>query len=250
MPPGARPWWWGLATAALLAAAAAVSVSAGMLAGIPLFDGLAPPPLYQWVQPPPELRSINTPPSSALASESLGATGTVNVGTRDGQVLVAYSPGAFAPAVGQSAVQIVIQPLAASTVPPPPAGVVIQGNAYRIQVRYVPSGATATAVQPVDVILRYPVDATQVIGYSGGAWHRLATIPQSQLLSLDATTTRFGLVAAASTGVVAPAPSRIPPWAYAAAGLALLAGAVPLLSRRARPGEGPAGEAVADPEPQ
>lgn len=256
MAPAFRPWLWGPAAAVLLLVAAGASVALGMLAGIPLFDGLAPPPVYRWVQPPAGLRSINTPPDSVTASEVLPATGTVVVGTPDGQALVSCPAGAFAAPPGQSALRLSIRPLAASAVAPLPPGVVIQGNAYRIQAVYLPSGATATAVQSVDVILRYPVDATQMVGHSGGAWHLLPTIPESQLLSLDATTTQFGVVAAARTGVHPRAPSRIAPWAYVAAGLALAVGAVPLLTRRrprppAGPAEaGPAADALPGAEPQ
>ena len=90
--------------------------------------------------------------------------------------------------------------------PLPPGGIATQGNAYRIAVAYVPSGATATAVQPVDVTLRYPVDATLVILLAGGAWQTLPTTLESAALAVDATTTEFGVFAAAGTGATPPGP--------------------------------------------
>jgi len=43
-------WAWGPAAGALLVVAACGTVALGLLAGVPLFDGLAPPPAYRWVR--------------------------------------------------------------------------------------------------------------------------------------------------------------------------------------------------------
>jgi hypothetical protein len=230
-------WTWGPAAGALLVVAACGSVGLGLLTGVPLFDGLAPPPAYRWVRPPPELRSGNKPPASATATVALTDAGSAAavVSTADDQAQVSLPAGAFPPAAGQTGLGVAIQPLDPGEVPPPPAGTAIQGNPYRITAAYIPSGAAATAVQPVDVTLRYPVDATQMILFSGSTWQPLPTTLESAALAVDATTTRFGAFAAASTDVTAARPRRIPAWAYAAAGVALLAAGIPtLVSRRKR----------------
>jgi hypothetical protein len=211
-------------------------VALGLLSGIPLFDGLAPPAAYRWVRPPTELRSGNKTPAAASATVAVTATGSAAafVATADDQVVVNLPAGAFPSVAGQTALTVAIQPLDPQQVPPPPAGSAIQGNAYRITVAYVPSGATATALQPVDVTLRYPVDATQVILLAGGAWQSLPTTLESAALAVDATTTQFGTVAAVSTGLTPTRPRRTPAWAYAAAGAALLAAGIPTLAGRRR----------------
>ncbi|TMK53099.1 MAG: hypothetical protein E6G66_03010 [Actinobacteria bacterium] len=227
---------WGLAAGILLVVAACGSVALGLLAGIPVFDGLAPPPAYRWVHPPSELRAGNRPPASASATVPLTDTGSAAalVSTPDDQVQVSIPAGAFPPAAGQTALGVDVQPLDPAQVPAPPAGMIIEGNAYRITVAYVPSGVTVTAVQPVDVTLRYPVDATTVILSDGAGWQVLPTTLESAALAVDATTTRFGIFAAAGTSVTSR-PRRTPAWAYAAAGAALLAAGIPTLLARRRP---------------
>jgi hypothetical protein len=228
---------WGLAAGILLVVAACGSVALGLLAGIPLFDGLAPPPAYRWVHPPSELRAGNRAPASVSATVPLTAAGSAGavVSTPDDQVLVSIPAGSFPPAAGQNALRVDIQPLDPAQVPPPPAGMAIEGNAYRITVAYVPSGATPTAVQPVDVTLRYPVDATSVILSDGAGWQVLPTTLESAALAVDATTTRFGIFAAAGTSMTSSRPRRTPAWAYAAGGTALLAAGIPTLLARRRP---------------
>src|SRR5437588_11058730 len=165
-----RPAWvWGPAAGTLLVVAACGSIALGLLAGVPLFDGLAPPPAYRWVRPPPELRRANLAPASASATVALTDAGSAAavVSSADDQAQVSLPAGAFPPAAGQTGLGVAIQPLDPVQVPAPPAGIAMQGNPYRITVAYVPSGTTATAVQPVDVTLRYPVDATQMILFTG-----------------------------------------------------------------------------------
>jgi hypothetical protein len=228
---------WGLAAGILLVVAACGSVALGLLAGIPLFDGLAPPPAYRWVRPPSELRAGNRAPASVSARVPLTESGSASavVSTPDNQVQVSIPAGAFPPAAGENALEVDVQPLDPAQVPPPPAGMAIEGNAYRIIVTNVASGATATAVQPVDVTLRYPVDATSVILSADGGWQVLPTTLESAALAVDATTTQFGIFAAASVGVTPSRPRRTPAWAYAAAGAALLAAGLPTLLARRRP---------------
>ena len=244
MPAWQRSRVWGLAAGILLVVAACGSVALGLLVGIPVFDGLAPPPAYRWVRPPSELRAGNRAPASVSATVPLTGTGSAAalVSTPDDQVQVSIPAGAFPPAAGQNALGVDIQPLDPAQVPAPPAGMVIQGNADRITIADVPSGATPTAVQPVDVTLRYPVDATSVILSDGAGWQVLPTTLESAALAVDATTTRFGIFAAASTGVTPSRPRRTPAWAYAAAGAALLAAGIPTLMARRRPQLPPSGK--------
>jgi hypothetical protein len=169
--------------------------------------------------------------SATVALTDAGSAAAV-VTTPDDQAQVSLPAGAFPPSAGQTGLGVAIQPLDPAQFPPPPAGTATQGNPCRITVAYVPSGATATAVQPVDVTLRYPVDATQMILFSGSTWQLLPTTLESAALAVDATTTEFGVFAAASTDVTPARPRHIPAWAYAAAGAALLAAGIPTLASR------------------
>src|SRR5437660_1480006 len=114
---------WGLAAGVLLVVAACGSVALGLLVGIPVFDGLAPPPAYRWVRPPSELRAGNRAPASVSASVPLTESGSAAavVSTPDDQVQVTIPAGAFPPAAGQNALRVDIQPLDPAQVPPPPA---------------------------------------------------------------------------------------------------------------------------------
>src|SRR5260370_25736424 len=69
---------WGLAAGILLVVAACGSVALGLLAGIPVFDGLAPPPAYRWGRPPSELRAGNRAPASVSATVPLTETGSAS----------------------------------------------------------------------------------------------------------------------------------------------------------------------------
>jgi hypothetical protein len=224
----------GIVAGIVLVVAACVSVALGILPGVPVLDGLSPPAAYHWVRPPPELRAGNRAPDSSVQRVPLGATGSqeASVSTKDEQVVLTLPAGAFPAAPGQEAVAVAIEPVDPAAAPAAPQGLTIQGNVYLIAVSYVPSGATATAVQPVDLVLRYPVDATEVILYTGGAWQLLPTTLESAALAVATTTQSFGLFAAAGTS--APRPRRIPAWAYLAAGIALFAAAAPTLLRRRR----------------
>lgn len=232
-----RSWAWGPAAGVLLVMAVCASVALGLVPGVPIFDGLAPPAAYRWIRPPSELRSGNKAPASTSATVALTDAGSAPavVATADDQGRLNLPAGAIPPAAGQTAVRVVMDPLDPAAVPRPPAGTAIQGNPYRVVVTYVPGGATTTAVQPVDVRLRYPVDGTAVILLTGGVWQSLPTTLESASLAVDATTTQFGIFAAAGTGGVPASPRRTPAWAYAAAGAALLAAAIPTLVARRRP---------------
>jgi hypothetical protein len=233
------PWAWGWAAGGLLAAVALASVALGVVGGIPLFDGLAPPAAYRWVKPPPELRSGNKAPAGTVAPVALGPSGStaVTVSTPDDQVLVSLAAGAFPPSAGQTGLQVSVEPLDPAPLPPPPAGIAVQGNAYRVVVSYVPSGTTATASQPVDVTLRYPVDATKVILLAGAAsepaWKVLPTTLESASLAVDATTSQLGVMAAAGQSP-ASSPRRTPGWVYVAAAAALVVAGIPTLLGRGR----------------
>lgn len=235
--PGKRRWWSGVAAGVILATAACASVASGLVAGVPLFDGLAPPPLYRWVVPPAVLRAENRAPSSASGTVSLEAGGSPSqdVATEDGQVDVQLPEGAFGPAPGQSAVRISVAPVDPAAAPALPPGESFQGNVYRIGATYVPSGETATVLSPFRVELRFPVDATKVVYNPGNGWQVLGTIPEPSALALIGSgATGPGLFAAVLIGVPPAKPAQVPAWVFLAVGVALVLVAVPTVVGRRR----------------
>lgn len=225
---------WGATAGLVLAATACLSAAMGMRPGLPLLDGLAPPPPYRWVNPPSELRRGNKVPAAATASLGLTVSGTAAalIATADGQVELDLPAGAFAAQPGQTSVQVSIQPLDPAAVTPPPAGLAVQGNAYRVSATSQPAGTEVTPTASVDVALRYPVDATQALLLAGGSWQLLPTTLESSAETVVGHSIGFGVFAAALAGTAPAKPARMPAWAYAAAGLALLVAAIPLLRRR------------------
>jgi hypothetical protein len=114
------------------------------------------------------------------------------------------------------------------------------GNAYRIDARYVPSGIPVRLRAPATVVLRYATGATQVVRATGTEWAALQTLIYPGSLQLV-------VAKSDALGIFAPvAPKSLPYthgsrwWIYAVAGVAvliiLLVGYLPrILARRLGP---------------
>ena len=186
-------------------AGAVVSGRASMLARRPLLDGLAPPTPYRWVNPPPELAAANKPPASTRFTVELGPDGS-RLGafsTSDGQINLVLSEGAVPPRSGQTAVEVAVDPVDPATLGPPPSGLVVAGNAYRIQASYRPSGAKVEALAGQSSVgLVYPLLATAVADVGGHvvlsspdgrSWKQLASTdtPGTHQVSAQLNTTGY-----------------------------------------------------------
>jgi hypothetical protein len=160
----------GVGIVVLYLAGAAVSGRASILARRPLLDGLAPPTPYRWVNPPPDLAAGNKPPASTRFTVELTAAGS-RLGafsTSDGQINLVLSEGAVAARPGQTGVEVRVDPVDPATLGPVPSGLVVAGNAYRIQASYRPSGhKVETLGGQSSVGLVYPLLATAVADPGG-----------------------------------------------------------------------------------
>jgi hypothetical protein len=198
----------GVGIAVLYLAGAALSGRASLLARRPLLDGLAPPVPYRWVTPPPSLAADNKRPASLRFEVELGANGS-RLGafaTSDGQVNLVLGEGAVPARQGQTAAAFTVAPVDPATLGPVP-GLVVAGNAYRIQATYRPSGDKVdTLGSQTSVGLIYPLLATPVADPSGHlvvasadgrGWQRLRSTdtPGTHQVSAEVATT--GYVAAA-----------------------------------------------------
>ncbi|TMJ15557.1 MAG: hypothetical protein E6H02_01815, partial [Bacillati bacterium ANGP1] len=141
---------WGAAAAALYLAAGAY-----VWTRIPvrlLYEGEAPPPPYRWVRPPANLPEPNQPPESGTGAIPLAPNGSqsASVLADDGQAAVIFRFGAIAPRAGATTVTVNIVPLDPATMSPPPPGLRVDGNAYRMEATYQ-GGAPISLAQPVTV---------------------------------------------------------------------------------------------------
>jgi hypothetical protein len=143
-----------------------------------LYDGFAPPVPYQWVNPPRELRSGNVVPAPKVERVELGPDGSPrrSVSSADGQLVLNLAAGAVAPAGDQTAATFTLTPL-------DPAGLAAlprlaaDGNAYRVDVAYEPSGQIVDSfASPVNVLFVVPQPADTLFASADGqAWQPLET---------------------------------------------------------------------------
>ncbi|MEW6155140.1 MAG: hypothetical protein AB1673_14325 [Actinomycetota bacterium] len=245
--PAPSPLRTGLVLAVIYAAVAVVSYRSGT--GRPLFDGFAPPTPYRWVDPPPEFRAGNQPPRSSTFEVALGPMGSPNASgsSEDGQVILSFAAGAFPPNAEDARVVVTVTPLDPATLAPPPASLGPDGNAYRVDMAYAPSGREVTELAvPGDVFVVVPEPAQALLFSSDGrTWAPLEFRPVQDLGQIGGAFTRPGHLLAVAPPVARPSDTagtdeatRLAITAAVTAGLAVVIWAAPALWRRARPAKG------------
>jgi hypothetical protein len=229
-------------------AGSAVSGQLSPLARRPLLDGLAPPPPYHWVKPPPELSAGNRPPSGASGSVPLGPSGSqvTAISTGDGQANLLMEANAIAPAAGQRSVSVAIQAVDPAKLAAAPEGLVLAGNAYRIQFRYQPSGQPVTSlagkatISLIFPLLPIPVssafDHTVLASADGRAWAKQSSTatPGSHQVAAALPAPGYVIAAVPPAPAQAAPPNRTPLYAGLAAAALVVAAAAVLLVRRLR----------------
>jgi hypothetical protein len=201
--------------------AAVVVLGFGSDTVLPLFDGASPPAAYRWVNPPKDLTTRNLPPLPARGDIPLQPNHGFSVGTGDGQAQFTGSSLAFPGGKGRSVVRVKITPLDPAKVGPVPSGYSFDGNAYRIEATYLPSGKPAVLTKNASVILRYPRSATKILRWTGSVWEPLKTQSVHVTLQVFTQTREVGTFVPA--GPPTSSSSGGLGWiAYGAAGLALL----------------------------
>jgi hypothetical protein len=202
----------GVGIAVLYLAGAALSGRASLLARRPLLDGLAPPVPYRWVKPPPDLASSNKQPASLRFSVKLTSTGSQlgAFSTSDGQLNLVLGEGAVAASQGQASVAVAIDPVDPATLGPAPPGLLLAGNAYRIQASYRPSGAKVdTLGGRSSVGLIYPLLAAAVADPSGHLV--LASADGRSWQRLESTDTPGTHQVSAGLGITGYVVAAVPP---------------------------------------
>ncbi len=187
-----------------------------------LYDGLVPLPPYRWVHPPASRARDNKPALPGSGTVAMGPPSrAAEVATDDDQALVTFPEGAIAPRSGETSVKVAIVPLDPVAVAPAPGGRRFDGNAYRIDATYTPSGAPAVLASPVTVVLRYPVHATLFLRLGGKDWELLPPQVFTGSQQVLTNTDRLGVFAAATLYNARHAGPRGTWTGYAALGAAL-----------------------------
>lgn len=226
-----RVFAWGVVAGGLYILSAVLLQSAGQPV-FPVFDGFGPPAPYSWVSPPPRLAATNQPPLPGVGEVSLeGAAQNFFVTTDDGQASLGGLSDAFAHQSRQKAVQVNLTPLDPQTLGPPPRGLRFDGNAYKVEAAYVPSGDPAEFEGKVQMILRYPRRASVVLMSTDSGWQRLVSFVIRPSLQVYSEVSELGTFVAAG-----PPPVHrrsIWPWiAYGGAGVAVVAAGVAFYLRK------------------
>jgi hypothetical protein len=175
----------------------------------PFLDAYTPPQPYRWVSPPPAFRHGNQAPSAgeALVALTNGVSDPASAFTDDGQVTVSFNPGSFKGPPNETAVHVVITPV--SPQPKSPSDIVADGNAYRIDATYVPSGSGPAALQlPVLIDLRYPGHQPDAIyRIDGTTWTPIGGTAQVLVLAIDTRSLELGTFIAGHQATVAAQPT-------------------------------------------
>jgi hypothetical protein len=167
----------GVAVAASYAAVYVATVRLSARHQRPLFDGVAPSAPYRWVNPPSEFEQGNVPPHPStidlpLAPDGFKATGATS---EDGQVVLNLPDGAVPARPGETGVRVVVTPLDPAKLGRLPPGLFADGNAYRIEMRYVPSGvAIGSLAKPGNLVMTVPAPSVALVeSPDGRTWQRL-----------------------------------------------------------------------------
>lgn len=206
-----RPWARALSAGLVLSVAyvGVLVLTMGARRALPLYDGFAPPPRYEWVRPPAVFAAGNTVPRAKQSDVNLGPGGSAQAGftSDDAQLVLNLPAGAIPAAAPATKASLTITPLDPATLAPLPGGANADGNAYRVEIAYVPgASALATLAAPSSALLTVPESAEKVFNSPDGrSWTQLELVP------VDNSRVSFRLAAPgyvlASAAPVAVAPS-------------------------------------------
>lgn len=218
----------------------------GHVAAVILFATVTSVPAssYHFVDPPSAFAPGNVGPHDFAVTIAMGAKGTeaTKFETPDGQFVVTLARNAIAPAAGALSVAVRVTPLAPRHLATPPDGLRADGNAYRVDMTYQPSGVTVTQfATPGTIQLEIPeLGQNLFVSPDARTWTALAAQPIAPTnLSLHATFVAPGYYLAATdqperTTSSTKSNSTTIVLVIAAAVVALLLGAYAVTRRRRR----------------
>lgn len=168
--------------AALAVLYAAVVLATNLTTGQPvrpLLDGVGGSTPYRWVKPPWYVGSTNIQPkasSTDIVFEN-GVSPLIGVTSDDAQIILNLPQGALPARDGDSAVRASFTPLDPEKLAKLPGGMRGNGNAYRVQMTYQPSGAPfGQTTSSGNVIMVVPDEAEKMLySVDGKSWDELPT---------------------------------------------------------------------------
>jgi hypothetical protein len=183
----AGPFAWGAAAVAAYLLAVTVTVAIRHDDARPLYDGFTAPTSYRFVEPPAFFSSGNVEPHDLTTTIPLTADGSAAAGfaTSDGQFVVNLGRGAIAAVPGATTVAVHVTPLAPRRLTAVPDGLRANGNAYRVDMTYEPTGGAVTRfVHPGTMLIEIPELGTALFtSLDAQSWTPVAArpIPPRQL---------------------------------------------------------------------
>jgi hypothetical protein len=174
-----RPLGVGVALLGVYAAVAVVTNLTTAHPVRPLFDAAGGAVPYKWVAAPWYVASTNVKPRPShqdIPFEN-GVSPQTGVTSEDAQVILNLPQGAFPARGGETAVRMSFTPLDPKTLAKPPGAMRPDGNAYRVQMAYQPSGAPLDALtKSGNVVMVVPDEAEKMLfSLDGESWSELPT---------------------------------------------------------------------------
>ena len=143
----------------------------------PLFEGIGPDSPYRWVNPPKEFAPGNVKPEASSTDVGFLATGSRSAGlvSSDSQLVINLDAGAVPPKPGDTQVTVAFVPLDPATLGKLNPPLRPDGNAYRVEMTYKPSGGPVPALTaPGNLLILVPEPADTVLFSSDGrTWQQL-----------------------------------------------------------------------------
>jgi hypothetical protein len=174
-----RRWRAGVLLATLYAAVVVVTNVVTDHPVRPLFDGVGGTTPYKWVKPPWYVGSANIEPkasSSDITFEN-GVSPLIGVTSDDAQIILNLPQGALPAHGADTSVRASFTPFDPKKLAKPPDDTRPDGNAYRVDMTYEPSGAPVTqTTNSGNVIMVVPDQAeTMLFSLDGKSWDPLPT---------------------------------------------------------------------------
>jgi hypothetical protein len=174
-----RFWRLGVALAGLYVLAVAGTGLLSHRPVRPLFDAIGGAIPYKWVNPPWYVGSTNVKPgpsSSDIPFEN-GTSPLIGVNSEDAQIILNLPQGALPPNGPDTAVRASFTPLDPKKLARPPGGMRPDGNAYRVEMAYQPSGDPVRQLTTSgNVVMVVPDEAEKMLFSSDGkSWDELPT---------------------------------------------------------------------------
>ncbi len=145
----------------------------------PLFDGVGTSTPYKWVTPPWYVGSANIKPGPSHQDITFenGTSPLTGVNSEDSQIILNLPQGALPAHAGDTSIQASFTPLDAKKLAKPGPGVRPDGNAYRVDMAYQPSGEPVRQTTTSgNVIMIVPDEAKEMLySVDGKSWDPLPT---------------------------------------------------------------------------